>query len=221
MPFCAFFGGYYSLYYWYPIARVTVPSVIGLPLAQACIKLSQANLSPRIVHTLIDAEMPADTVIRQMPEPGISVKSLQTIDLILAQPPANQEAPDYCMMSLSAIEKDMQNKSIKYKHFYVPSSYPQAVCIGQWPTPSMPLPDHRMIIYSSYSTTAEPVIVPDVRGLTLHELQQLCLHYGLPEPVVHLTTTSQEGAGKIIDQRPLPGSIMQLSTISFTCLCGT
>ena len=215
---CIFFLGYYSLYYWWPIASVSTPSVIGLPLTDACILLSQLQLAPRILEKKVTQDIPAGTVLHQFPEPGTSVKPHQTISLVLAQAPLNQEAPDYRMMPQKAVERDAHAKNIKYKVYYVLSSYPQELCIGQWPMPAMPLPDHRMILYFTRSTP-DPVIVPDMRGLTVQEARQLCLRYNVPEPTVHATSTSMEPDGIILDQRPLPGSIMPISAISCTFLC--
>ena len=218
MPFCAFFLGYYSLYYWWPMVSVTTPSVIGLPLTEACILLSKLQLAPRILEEKVNQDIPAGTVLHQIPEPGTSIKPHQTIGLVLAQAPPNQVAPDYRMIPQKAIENDACAKGIRYKIYYVFSPYPQELCIGQWPMPGMPLPDRRMILYFTHPTP-DPVIVPDMRGLTVHEARQLCLRYNLPEPTVHTTNTSMEPDSTILDQRPLPGSIMPLSAISCTFLC--
>jgi len=221
IPFCAFFLGYYSLYYWYPISSITTPSVIGLSLTDACILLSRIQLAPRILEEKVNADMPAGTVLHQIPQPGTSVKPHQTIGLVLTQAPPNQEAPDYRMMTQKAIERDAQEKGIKYKNYYVSSSYPQELCIGQWPGAGMPLPDHRIMFYYTRPTT-DPVIVPDMRGVPLAEARQICLRYGLPEPTMH---TSHDYVAApvdtIIDQRPLAGSIMPLTAISFTFLVST
>jgi serine/threonine-protein kinase len=217
MPFCAFFLGYYSLYYWWPIASVTTPSVIGLPLADACVLLSQLQLAPRILEEKVHQDIPPGTVLHQVPQPGTSVKPHQTIGLVLAQTPPNQKAPDYRMMPQKAIEDDAHAKGIKYKVYYVLSSYPQELCIGQWPMPAMPLPDHRIILYFARSTP-DPVIVPDMRGLTVQEGRELCLRYGLSEPMVHTTNALMTPDDTILDQRPLPGSIMLLTAISCTFL---
>lgn len=215
LPFCSFFTGYYIANRWWHKPSIPAPALIGLELNHAVKIISDLHLYPKLLEERLDSDTPAGTIIQQIPAAATPVKPGQTICLVITKQPQLIQAPTYSGMHKTAVENHAATAGIRLRTYILPSNYPSGTCIGQWPSPETPLEGSKMIVYYA-AADPKAVLIPDMRGLSVSEVQELCLKYGLPAPIIHTKNTNQASPrSTITDQRPLPGAILAPSQIVF------
>jgi beta-lactam-binding protein with PASTA domain len=190
-PFTAFLGGYFLADYFLPTKKIATPALIGLPIQKALELLADKQLYPHLVEEVLDPDLPAGTIISQKPAAHTPVRPGQSILIAVSKQPAKPHAPQCNGQTL------------------------MGTCIGQSPAPDTELVEPKMIIYISAGNN-KPVMVPDFRGRSLAEATDFCAQHDIPMAPPRATSpeTSPSEVDIIIDQRPLPGSLLQKESIT-------
>jgi beta-lactam-binding protein with PASTA domain len=214
-PFTAFLGGYFLADYFLPTKKVATPALIGLPIQKALELLADKQLYPHLVEEVLDPDLPAGTIISQKPTAHTPVRPGQSILIAVSKQPAKPHAPQCNGQTLASLEKKASTLGIKLRIYHLESHYPIGTCIGQWPAPDTELVEPKMLIYISAGNN-KPVMIPDFRGRSLAEATDFCQQHDIPMAPPRTTSaeTLSSEADIIIDQRPLPGSLLQKESIT-------
>jgi len=213
VPFLSFLSGYYLLSQLYHIESIKTPPVVGLTLAQAFEILSDNNLNPRLLAQKEDLDLPEGTVLSQNPAAHDSIKPNQTIYLVTSRKPAKNQTPHLLGKTVETITLELANLGIRNKAYYLASSTPIGVCIGQQPNPGELLDDNKMITYISAGNT-KPVVLPNFKNKPVSDVLEFLKGHNIPVTVTHLVPPAYghdcRGTCVVTDQRPLAGSIIIL-----------
>jgi beta-lactam-binding protein with PASTA domain/predicted Ser/Thr protein kinase len=95
---------------------VSVPSVIGQPIAQATSTLQ--GLGFRVAPTFVDSSQPANTVIEQAPGPGQSVGKGAVVSLTVSKGPKTSTVPDVSSLDVGTATSTLANSGFKSKIAY-------------------------------------------------------------------------------------------------------
>ncbi len=210
VPFVSFLMGYYSLHVLYTIPEIATPSVVGKQLPEAVKILSDYNLNARLMAEKEDPDLPDYTIVSQTPRQDAKIKAHQSVFLVLTRQPEKPVAPHLIGETAKAIQQKTAKNHIRCKTYPIASHHPTGHCIAQFPRPEDPVEDNFLICYIS-SGNKKMVLWPDFRGKTLESVQEfLAEHLLVPE----IQGSPGKGSEALIaDQRPLPGTIVDLSTI--------
>jgi serine/threonine-protein kinase len=92
-------------------ALATVPSVVGLSLAEAIAKLHAAGLNDN--PSIVDSDAPQNQVIHQNPGPGTSVTKGTSVDLQVSNGPQPVSITDVVGYSASQAIQTLQGEGFK------------------------------------------------------------------------------------------------------------
>lgn len=216
IPFLCFLTGYYSMRFIYHTNEIETPSLIGMQLPDAFAMLSAHNLYPRILQEREDSDLPSGTILSQTPAPKTQIKPQQSVFLIISKPAPLPRAPLCINASKKTITTQTQARKIRAKLYQLPSIYPLDHAFAQYPGANQIVNDS-MIIYVS-SGTRKPVILPNFKDLTVQEAkghlaaQPITIQTTHTHPVHSDPSRPPHDCSSciILDQRPLPGSIIGL-----------
>ena len=124
LPFLAFGIGYFCLQFFITEHTLQAPNLVGKDLLQATKISSDLKLNLRIIAEKEIADAQPGTIIKQNPLPGTSIKSHQSIFIVITKLPAPVIAPNFIGKNEPQIEKICKEKSIKNRIYLLPSSYP-------------------------------------------------------------------------------------------------
>lgn len=205
IPFFSFLAGYYLINLLYTIPELQTPCVVGKQLPEAVKILSNHNLNARLLAEKEDADLPDYTIVSQTPREEAKIKAHQSVFLVLTRQPEKPQAPHLLGKTSDQIEAALHKKHIRHKCYSITSNHPKGHCFAQYPRPEERLDDNSLICYMS-NGSEKPIIVPDLRGKPLTEVQEfLATHDITPE----ITGSSRKDiCSVIVEQRPLPGSIV-------------
>lgn len=212
LPFLCFLATYIALSLLFTKPSVSAPSLIGTQLTDAFTLLSQHNLNPRLLRQQIDDELPAGTILSQIPAPGQKIKPHQQIFLTVSKKSDTLPAPQVVGKQYARITKQLKESGIKHKTFYLASKKPKGTVIAQLPTASSAVVNNRMTLYVSEGST-KPVLFPDFTQHTAQEVTQFLSTYNIKPRLYHTRPiTKQHDCSSciVIGQQPLPGSIIDI-----------
>lgn len=215
IPFFSFFLGYFSIAYFYQSPPCQTPSLVGASLHDAVLQTSGLNLNLRIIGCKQDADLPSGTIISQMPQPKSKVKSNQFIYCVVSEQPETPLMPNFLKKHKDIVIEELNKKSLRFKIFYTESLLPIDTCVAQWPNAGMQLDNSPIIIYLSAGNN-KPIIWPDFKGIPITDVQEFLEIHGIA-PTINHTVLLEPGHicqdnCIIVDQRPLPGSIITITS---------
>lgn len=166
----------------------------------------------RIIREEEYDELPEGTIIQQHPAPHTLVKANQAIFVTTSRHKKHAIVPSCIGKTKEEIEKIVAPLDIKTKYYELHSSYPTKTCFTQYPTAHAIAHDDTIIIYLS-SAMPKPIIIPDFKEKTVSEAQDIIAGHPISCEYTHhqKTCLSVPDHMRIIDQRPLPGSIVSCS----------
>ncbi len=211
VPFVCFLAGYQAISYVATRNEFPVPSVVGLPLTQAIKTLSDQRLNVRIVREQEDPDLPTGTVISQNPRPRYKVKPQQAIFIVITKK-VERLAPACTGKKMSEIEELLRENNIRAHTYRLASSHPVDSCFGQWPAAGQAV-DGKMTLYVS-SGEDRPIIFPALRGQPIRAVMELLKQYHLTPQITHRHYMDEDHICVnclVAEQRPLPGSLIDLS----------
>lgn len=209
VPFFCFFAGYFALDLLFASSHVKTPAVVGLSLADALKALAKENLNARLIATKEDPDVTEGTVISQNPTSGSSLRSQQTVFLIISGKPAVRQTARYIGQATSTLLEQLAKEEISYQAFFVPSNHPQGTCIAQLPHENEPADSCPLILYFSQNTSPVKVIVPSFVDKSVPEVTEFLAANGYTYSIFHehsLPSHHDCSHCLVVEQKPKAGT---------------
>ncbi len=213
LPFISFLAGYQVVAYLYAVESLETPTVIGKTLPDALSILTTHNLNPRLQATKEVPDLPAGTILSQLPSPQTKIKPNQNIYLVISHKTQLYSAPSLINKHITDVTSLLKAAGIKHKIYYLPSNHPKNNCFSQYPCTGEQLKDTTMIIYVSTGNN-KPVLMPTFKGKSVPAVLESIATHPITPSIVH---TAEQAAGHVcneqcivVDQRPLAGSTIML-----------
>jgi beta-lactam-binding protein with PASTA domain len=213
LPFAFFLGGYSLVSLLLSSDALETPSLIGKNMHDALSILSKHNLNARIITHKEDADLEPGTIINQIPQPGTKIKPNQSMYLTTSIKPATKNAPQFVHGDLKTIEQEAKNAGLVLKTYTLHSNFPKNTCFAQSPTAGTAIKNPTIIAYIS-SDTHKPVLVPNFKGKSLASVLEFLEMHDIKSNIIYPQQETDVPHNKeytVTDQRPLPGSFVQLN----------
>jgi len=215
LPFLSFWIGYLLIQYLHAPAVLLTPSLIGCTLPEAA-RLCQPHLALRVIQTVNDAQLQDGTVLRQIPAPGQKIKTHQIISLVISAQPPQDQAPDYVGKSLQDCTAHAQQHNYTLQIYPIRSTSPKNSCIAQIPAPGKLLTNGKNIIVYVSAPESDWWIIPNYCHHPVVHIQEYASTDALTLQIIHTSSVPPQHACNnhcvVIDQRPLPGSVIKNGT---------
>jgi len=213
LPFLSFLCGYQLLNYTTHVQEITVPSVVGLNLTDAIKIFSDHNINPRILTEKEEKDVAPGTILGQTPTPGHKIKIHQPIFLVVAKKAQSIICPTLLGKSETEVDKSLSHLHIRAKKYYLNSHYPQGNCIAQEPSSNSPLEDRKMTVYISAGNN-KLLLFPHLKNSSIAEVKEFFEGYPITLKLTHTHPMPPEhqcnNSCIIVDQKPLPGTLIDL-----------
>ncbi len=212
LPFLSFLLGYQLLSFITVTDNLTNPAIIGLPLSQAVKALSDHNLNPRIVAEKEEPDLPEGTVLQQTPAAQQKVRPNQPIFLVVSKKPKKIIAPFLLNKTKDGAESALHQLSVRAKIYELSAQTPIETCIGQSPDAEETIENKKMILYVSTGKNTL-MLFPNLKGAIMHDVQNCLNNYNFTTKIFHTYPTDanhQCTTCVVVDQKPLPGSIVDV-----------
>lgn len=208
-PFLSFIAGYFIINGLFPTQVLLTPPLIGKQLYDACTILSEKRLNIRILAEQEEPSLSPGIIMNQMPAAGQKIKPQQSVFLVISRQPPTAQTPQLMGNVRAEIEKIAAKNHLTIQYQYVPNALPKDYCIAQQPSPDTPL-TQKITCYLADGKPF-PVIFPNFINRPVDEVVAYLTAQGItPEINSYSMSSDQSPQGIIIDQRPLPGSIITL-----------
>ncbi|MCK4650736.1 PASTA domain-containing protein [Candidatus Babeliales bacterium] len=193
--------------------EIYTPNVIGKSL-QSCIKiLSKESLSLKLLHEKEDSDLTEGVILDQIPHPNQKIRPSQNIFVIVSKKPKAIQTPEFLGKNHKFITKNSSKNGIQLKIFWLKSLYPVGNCIAQYPNPEQELVDGKMFVFLSVGNESL-YVVPNFKDCFIRELLKKFENYNIKIDIFHTKIIDDDHVCKdckIVDQKPMPGSIVDLS----------
>lgn len=209
LPFIIFLGSYFITSHIFHVSSVKTPALVGKTIQQALKLLSAHNLHPHLLAEKEEPDLPDGIILSQVPCPGSSIKMHQTVYCVISKKPDQQITPSFIDTDSETIRNIANKHNLRIKTYLVPSSARADSCIAQYPCAQQPVHTQPITIYLAKSSK-KPIICPNFMGKLLAQATEFLDFHHM---TYHLIKSSPEPFQDplfqtIIDQRPLPGSLM-------------
>lgn len=192
-------------------ADVIMPSVVGTNIQDAFALLSSLQLHPRLLAHKEDRDLPAGTVLRQIPEAAQRIKVNQSVYLLLSSRPLDILAPCAIGNKEDTITS-LEEHGIRLKKYVLPNFAPQGTCFAQFPSANEPIDSSSFIIYIS-GGMKKLILWPRFEHRLVTEAVAFLKQHGIAAELIH--TQEQENTHDcsqcyILQQNPRAGSFLVL-----------
>ena len=189
-------------------SRLSVPSVIGKPLAEARTTLGSAKLRVVEADTRPDAEYPPGTVIQQNPAAGAIVKEDRHIYLTLSGGEIQVVTPSLRGRSLRDARFSLDRFGLKVGAVAYDTSdtYPENTVIEQRPAPESRVAKGSGVdIVVSRGHIPSAAQAPLLIGKTVPEAEKILQDTGLKRGIITYQPSFDLVPNTVVDQYPRPG----------------
>ncbi len=211
IPFACFAAGYFATRSYFAIAQFPVACIEGKSLYEAVTELSNHQLNLKLLRIKKDSDLPHGTILRQQPAAGQMVKPRQTVFVTVSEQPRLPQAPNMVGKPIEQIETELRALGIRCKSHPLASAYPKNTCLAQYPAAHQPITDNALTIYIA-QPHSRPYILPSFCSMPAQEAIDLLEGYDITPEIVAAKRRSPSKTPLIIDQRPLPGSLIFLDS---------
>lgn len=189
------------------------PNLIGLKLSQALAVAAQNHATIKLLHEQECPGVEAETVISQKPCAGRLIKPNQAILISIAKEVTPLLTPDLKLKRLSDCEKNCKEMGIKLKWYPITYPLPAETCIGQIPQPNENLTNKKMTIYTAQEKS-NIYIMPNFIQQKLNKVIQCFssqdIKYSIFSEYEKIEPAHDDNF-TVIDQKPKPGSLIQIN----------
>jgi len=216
VPFLSFIAGYGLFHHIFHLPYVKAPALIGKTLDQAMPLVTNCNLNLRLLHYKEDMNVAEGTILDQTPAAFQKIKPHQSLFIILAKKPPAARAPNTYHKTVDAVTAELATCGITPEIVYITGLYPYNQSIAQMPAVGHAVRDGRMLIYAS-DDSAEKVIWPLFVGKRVSDVKDFLVSHGICMEVTHSYIQLAHHTCTdciVVDQRPLPGSLINLNNSS-------
>ena len=185
------------------VLLIEVPDLVGMSEGDAIEELRESDLEYDRPVRESNADMPKGDVIRTEPAPGQMVPKGTRVILYVSEGVAQTKVPGVVGKPQADAEADLKAAGLKVK---VNPVFHDTVAAG---TVVSQKPDGEVLVEVGYTVTIEVskgpevILVPDVRGKTKDEAEQLIRDAGLTPKVTYVESPDD---GIVINQFPIPGA---------------
>ena len=192
--------------------RTEVPRVVGLSVAQALVRVQEADLKGRTAR--VASRQPKDRVLRQVPAPGRDVRKDSTVTLTVSNGPRAVPVPSVIGSTQSSATSDLRRAGFKVAAKEIQASEPRGTVVTQTPAPATRAARGSVVTISVSSgpatttgpTTTQPPsgrAIPNVVGLSQRDAVARLQSAGFR--VDSYPADSSRPRGTVISQRPEGG----------------
>ena len=185
---------------------VNTPKLAGMTRSEALAALNDVGLTMRVSEEKYSERREAGTIIRSDPRPGERVAANGTVSVVMSKGPERYRVPKVRGMSQSAASQALA--AVNLKTGQILQDYSRKVPEGQVirTDPKIATPLKRDTAVSlTISQGPEPVVVPDVRGMTVDQAQAALAGGGL-KPRTTERFDESVPFGRVIATEPGNGS---------------
>ncbi len=185
---------------------VATPKLAGLTRAEALAKLETMGLSMMVTSEEYSEKREAGTVISSDPRPGQRVAADGTVSVVMSKGPERYKVPNVKGMTQQDASQTLSEGNLETGQILQDYSrkWPQGQVMRVDPSVGTPLKKGTAVSLT-ISMGPEPVVVPDVRNLSLDQAQATLSASGF-----RTSTTEQFddtiGFGKVISTEPSNGT---------------
>jgi beta-lactam-binding protein with PASTA domain len=186
---------------------VSMPNVVGKPLAEAQTILQAAGLQVRVADRLYNP-LPANAVVRQSPAPGEQVKLSQTAQVVVSLGPQTISVPGVEGRSLRGARITLLESGLELGEVstaYLPAAQPDTV-LAQEPAKGTSATSPRVDILVAEAEPPPQYVMPTLTGLTQAGAERILITAGIRDTNVTYVARSDSPAGTVIGQTPPQGA---------------
>jgi serine/threonine-protein kinase len=181
---------------------VDAPRLVGMTRSEALSALDDLGLRMRVSEEKYSEKRESGTIIRSDPRPGEKVAVNGTVSVVMSKGPERYRVPDVRGMSQSGASQALE--AVNLTAGTILQGYSRKIDEGQVmrsnPKIGTPLKPGTAVSLT-ISQGPEPVVVPDVRGMTLEQAQAALTATGLRPRTVEQFDESVE-FGRVISTNP-------------------
>jgi eukaryotic-like serine/threonine-protein kinase len=186
---------------------VTMPNVVGKPLAEAQTILQAGGLQIRVADRMYNS-LPLNAVVRQSPAPGEQVKLSQTAHVVLSLGPQTISVPAVEGRSLrgariTLLESGLELGEVSRAYLAVPQA---DTVLAQDPPQGASATSPRVDVLVAAGGRPVEYVMPTLTGLDQVGAERVLAAAGLRGTRVTFVTESGSAAGTVIGQTPPRGS---------------
>ncbi len=189
-----------------------MPNVIGRSLQDGVAILSEHRLGTRLIREQEDASMPEGAILDQIPRSGNKIRLNQNVFVTISKKPSVFQAPNFIGSNIKEIQTKANRNDIEILNVNLFTSYPNGSCFAQYPKSGVQLARRRLVVLSSKGMFPL-VIVPSFKGLLVEQVKDFLRKSEVQYDIEHSSGFSDDHVCSlchVIDQRPIPGSIISL-----------
>jgi beta-lactam-binding protein with PASTA domain len=198
---------------YFEVREIEVPDLLGVAQERATEQLRSLGLEPVVFNeTIVTAEVGA--VTSQTPRPGTLVREGRRISLGVNVPSASVQVPILAGRQLSDVRNELGELNLLIGEIsYDFSSQAQGTVLGQNPEPGAVVTSGTTInLTVSRGSNIPTAALPDVIGDNIEEAQRELRALGFTNIRTIAGGVSFDRPGSVLDQLPLPGETVPLST---------
>ena len=186
--------------------KIAVPSVVGLPIAEAQHKIRGSNL--RFEVRLMPSARTVGTVLAQSPVAGAKLEPGRGIDLVVAKKverPTEVRVPSLRGSSAAEAKTSLRELGLHWSVVEVASAESRGTVVGQTPAAGTELEKGKTVALR-VSTGPALIAVPGVVGLEEQSARTELQNAGFEVTVNDDSTTDPADDGTVIEQDPVGGT---------------
>ena len=183
-----------------------VPLLTGLKQAEAIKALNRRGLQADVTSQH-SATVPKGEVIRTSPADGEVVPKGFHVNLVVSSGPQQVKVPDVTNLTTAAAHSQLHNAGLEFNDDQVTSDQPKGTVIAQDPAGGTPV-NKGSSVTLTISKGPDTAPVPNVsgQGQTPDQATTTLQGAGFKVQVKEIPTKDQTQDGKVIRQRPQPGT---------------
>jgi beta-lactam-binding protein with PASTA domain len=210
LPFLAFAIGYFCLQFFIIDKIVQTPDLVGKDVLQATKISSDYKLNLRIIAEKEIADALPGTIIKQNPLPHTSIKSHQSIFIVITKLPAPVVAPTLINKNQDQVDKICKEKGIKNRTYFLPTNHPAGQCFAQMPQPEQILEAKKMSCYISTGNQSQ-YLFPDFTKSLVEEVVEFLHQQNIQFDIFHKDQKIEAPYKQkltVTYQKPLAGTLI-------------
>lgn len=210
LPFFAFLFGYYVSHSFLKKQTLQTPHLVGKTLQEALYAAHQKKLSIQLFREQEDPDLPEGIVLDQYPRGNQGIKVNQSIFVTVSKKPPAVIAPDFLGQKQDNIMRYTRKHCLQPQLLWIKSLHPPQTCVAQYPFAGQELVLGDVYVYISQGSDLF-YIVPDLKGCLLGNVKEHLKYEQIELDVFSARYENKVSRkSKVVDQKPMPGSIVDM-----------
>lgn len=212
LPFACFVIGYSLSNIFMGNTSYPTPNLIGVTLHDAILQTSPYHINIQLAAQKECPGITHGTIISQKPAPGRQIKPHQSIMVVTCKLPEIQLTPDLIGKTQTQAQEICTSQRMKLKTYPQTYPLPTGTVIGQTPQKTQEIPDKKIIAYTA-TDKSQNYLMPNLINKSLDEVISFLQKYKTNISVLFQNQkidVPYPSSCKIIGQKPLPGSFVNL-----------